>query len=91
VDELIVGSGDTISGKVLHALHPHRDFCSFCVLCACLEDMLAILADATHTSRAVVLFHVTSTTNWSEPERSRTHCSLSKHTVSSGIWYRTVR
>eukprot|EP00978_Attheya_sp_CCMP212_P042036 scaffold249657_cov54-Attheya_sp.AAC.1 len=47
--------GDTISGrtKVLHALQPHHDFCSFFALC---KELLAILADATHTSFAVAFF-----------------------------------
>eukprot|EP00978_Attheya_sp_CCMP212_P008056 scaffold18746_cov41-Attheya_sp.AAC.2 len=81
VDELIVGSGDTISGKVLHAfLQPHRDFCSFFELC---EDLLAILADATRTPRARWrFFHATSTANRSEhplwtgalPGRTDTSC-----------------
>eukprot|EP00978_Attheya_sp_CCMP212_P025074 scaffold79973_cov54-Attheya_sp.AAC.1 len=29
VDEMIAGSGDTISSKVMHGLQPHHDFCSF--------------------------------------------------------------
>eukprot|EP00978_Attheya_sp_CCMP212_P049128 scaffold619780_cov63-Attheya_sp.AAC.1 len=60
VDELIVGSGgDTIRGKLLHALQPHRTYLLFFrALCAsCLEDLLlAILADAMHALRAAVAF-----------------------------------